>query len=68
MAPRHRPTSGSPISTITVISTATLPVLLNHLPTAKPIAASTICAAISTTDAANITHLLLAIQAAAGTA
>jgi len=45
-----------------------LPALLNHLPTAKPMPARSICNAIRMTEAVSTAHLLSAIQASEGTA
>src|SRR5579872_70078 len=64
--PRHTLTNGRAIRTATVMRTATLPALLNHLPTWNPIAASTTCAAIKTNEAAHTAHLLSATQLTAG--
>src|SRR5579859_204687 len=64
--PRQALTKGRATRTATVMRTATLPALLNHLPTRKPIAARTTCAAIKTNEAAHTAHLFSAIQLAEG--
>src|SRR5579863_3013649 len=66
--PRHELIKGRPMRIPTVISTAMLPALLNHLPTLNPTAANSICSVIRTTDAAMTAHLLSAIQAREGMA